>query len=116
MITVKVEEEMERIRFADRAARYFALHPECQSFSDADISPGCLLALRWGLGDDCVLVLKLDPFYSNYVVIDNIQPMINPVDWFYNKPAAIKHAEEMRVNKIASLKRQIAKLESMKFE
>jgi len=58
-----------------------------------------------------------DPeFYSNYVVIDNIQPMINPVDWFYNKPAAIKHAEEMRVNKIASLKRQIAKLESMKFE
>jgi hypothetical protein len=58
-----------------------------------------------------------DPeFYSNYVVIDDLQPMINQVDWFYNKPAAIKRAEEMRVNKIASLKKQLAKLESLKFE
>ena len=75
MRTVKVEEEMEQIRFAERAARYFALHPECQSFSDADISPGCLLALRWGLGDDCVLVLKLDPHFepTNYQNIINVK-------------------------------------------
>ena len=75
MITVKVEEEMERIRFADRAARYFSLHPECQSFSDIDLSPGCLLALRCGLGDDCVLVLKLDPHFepTNYQNIINVK-------------------------------------------
>jgi len=72
---VKVEEEMEQIRFAERAARYFALHPECQSFSDVDISPGCLLALRWWLGDDCVLVLKLDPHFepTNYQNIINVK-------------------------------------------
>ena len=75
MRMVKVEEEMEQIRFAERAARYFALHPECQSFSDADISPGCLLALRWWLGDDCVLVLKLDPHFepTNYQNIINVK-------------------------------------------
>ncbi|MBK8191423.1 MAG: hypothetical protein IPK79_13370 [Vampirovibrionales bacterium] len=63
-------------------------------------------------------IIELDnpEFYNNYVVIDDIQPMVNPVDWFYNKPAAIARAEEMRVNKIASLKKKIAKLERMKFE
>lgn len=68
MRMVKVEDEMEQIRFAEKAARYFALHPECQSFSDIDLSPGCLLALRWGIGDDCVLVLKLDDQFepTNY--------------------------------------------------
>lgn len=68
MRMVRVEEEMEQIRFAERASRYFSLHPECQSFSDADIVPGCLLALRWGLDDDCVLVLKLDDQFepTNY--------------------------------------------------
>lgn len=68
MRTVKVEEEMEQIRFSERAARYFALHPECQSFSDIDLSPRCFLALRWGLDDDCVLVIKLDAHFepTNY--------------------------------------------------
>lgn len=68
MRMVKVEEEMEQIRFAERAARYFALHPECQSFSDVDFFPGCLLAMRWGPHDECVLVLKLDAHFepTNY--------------------------------------------------
>jgi hypothetical protein len=58
-----------------------------------------------------------DPeFYENYIVIGRLDPMISPVDWFKNRQEAIQRAEEMRVNKIASLKRQIAKLESMKFE
>ena len=37
-------------------------------------------------------------------------------DVFDSKEAAIANAEERREKKIASLKRQIAKLESMKFE
>lgn len=58
-----------------------------------------------------------DPeFYENYIVISNIDPLINPVDWFRTKQEAINRAEEMRVNKIASLMKQIAKFESMKFE
>ena len=79
MRTVKVEEEMEKISFAERASRYFALHPECLSFSDADIVPGCLLALRWGLGDDCVLVLKLDDHFepTNYQNIIRVKRRVD---------------------------------------
>lgn len=37
-------------------------------------------------------------------------------DWHRTLPDAIAKANEMRVKKIASLKKQIAKLEAMKFE
>jgi hypothetical protein len=53
-------EDMARIAFASKAAEHFAAHPNHWTYSDGDITPGCLLALRWGLGKDCVLVLKLD--------------------------------------------------------
>ena len=36
-------------------------------------------------------------------------------DWYSDKESAIKKAEEMRQKKIASLKKQIEKLEQMKF-
>ena len=36
-------------------------------------------------------------------------------DWHSNKQSAINKAEEMRQNKIASLKKQIEKLEEMRF-
>ena len=36
--------------------------------------------------------------------------------WHINKDSAIKRAEEMRQKKIASLKKQIEKLEEMRFE
>jgi len=41
---VKVEEEMEQIRFAERAARYFALHQDMAAYSDNGIDHGCFLA------------------------------------------------------------------------
>ena len=37
-------------------------------------------------------------------------------DWYSNKQVAINKAEEMRQKKIASLKKQIEKLEGMRFE
>ena len=37
-------------------------------------------------------------------------------DWHSDKQTAIKKAEEMRQNKIVSLKKQIEKLEGMRFE
>ena len=37
-------------------------------------------------------------------------------DWFSDKESAIQKAEEMRQKKIASLKKQIEKLERMRFE
>ena len=78
MRMVKVDDEMEQIRFAEKAARYFALHPTIKSYTESDISRGCLLALRWGLDDDCVLVLKLD---------DNFEPTN------YQNIISVKHGE-----------------------
>lgn len=37
-------------------------------------------------------------------------------DWYSDKQSAIKKAEEMRQKKIANLKKQIEKLEGMRFE
>lgn len=37
-------------------------------------------------------------------------------DWYSDKESAIKKAEEMRQKKIESLKKQIKKLEEMRFE
>lgn len=54
-----VSEEAARIEFATEAALHFANHPGHWTYSRADLGPGALLALRWGLGNDCVLVLRV---------------------------------------------------------
>lgn len=56
------------IAFARKAATHFAEHPEHHTYTGADIVPGCFFAIRWGLGDDCVVVLKLDESHipTNY--------------------------------------------------
>lgn len=61
---VYMNDEKERIEFAERAAKHFAANPKHWSFTDEDIAPGVLLALRWGLGNDCVAVLKLDSEFT----------------------------------------------------
>lgn len=45
-------------QFAHDAAAYFAKHPHKWSYGE--IKPYGLLGMRWGLGSDCVLVLRLD--------------------------------------------------------
>ena len=40
----------------------------------------------------------------------------NGKEWHYTKEGAIKRAEELRIKKIQSLKKQIEKLKSLKFE
>ena len=49
MIDVKtiLSTERERILFADRAAAYFNEHPESHTFTDGDVKPGVLFAIRW---------------------------------------------------------------------
>jgi hypothetical protein len=53
-----VEDEVKQIEFAKVAAKHFEEHPEHSSFGD--IKPGGFLDLRWGMGEDCVYVLKID--------------------------------------------------------
>lgn len=55
------QEDQEVLDFAKRAAAAFAENPKWTTFSSGD-SPSCgdLFALRWGLGEDCVLVIRVD--------------------------------------------------------
>jgi hypothetical protein len=75
MRSVRPSEVEEELAFAQRAAEYFAYHPQKTSFSDGDIAPDTFLALRWGLGEDCVLVLKLaEPWQHTPTNYQNIVP------------------------------------------
>jgi hypothetical protein len=60
MRQVNIDEELAQLEFAKRAAKKFAKNGQLATYADGDLEPGCLLALRWGLGEDCVLVVKLD--------------------------------------------------------
>lgn len=59
-----ISEEKEYQEFALRAAKYFEENENHRFYSDKDIEQGCLLAIRWGMDDDCVLLLKLDEFHE----------------------------------------------------
>lgn len=64
---------LEELAFAKRAAEKFASDPSMHSFSDAEIERGKFLALRWGLGDDCVLVLKLDDIHTPTIYAQQVR-------------------------------------------
>lgn len=58
MVTASdVEEELQ---FAKDAAKAFAEDPSISTWRKAEIKPGIFMALRWGMGEDCVVVIKLD--------------------------------------------------------
>lgn len=59
MIHEYISDVEARLAFAKRAANHFADHPNHWSYTDGDVETDALLALRWGAGDDCVLVLRI---------------------------------------------------------
>lgn len=69
MRAVYASEVDAEMAFARKAAAHFARNPKHHTYTDGEIEPGCLLAMRWGLGDDCVLVLRLDERHTptNYM-------------------------------------------------
>jgi hypothetical protein len=69
MRLVKTEDINTELEFAKKAAEYFSKNIEISTFTDEDIKPGCFFAVRWGMLDDCVLVLKLDKYHepTNYM-------------------------------------------------
>lgn len=81
MRSVRMSELDAELAFMKAAAEYFAAHPDKSSYGD--IEPDTFLALRWGLGDDCVLVLKLAESWqhtpTNYQnVIDRTRAVVPP--------------------------------------
>lgn len=59
MRSTTIHDDMTRIAFAKKAGAHFAANPKHTSYTSGAIEPGEMLALRWGLGEDCVLVLEI---------------------------------------------------------
>jgi hypothetical protein len=57
-----VDVHMERLQqaFAEKAAKAFAENPKLRTFTEGDIEPGVPLAIRWGMDDRSVVVVRLD--------------------------------------------------------
>lgn len=66
---INLVEQDEETAFARRAAIAFAKDSSMVTFGD--LEPGSFLAMRWGLDDDCVVVLKLSDSFEprNYMNI-----------------------------------------------
>ena len=56
--------EQDLLDFAKEAADRFSANPSMTSYSYSEIGPESLVALRWGLDKDCVLVIKLDEYFE----------------------------------------------------
>ena len=67
-------EEAEKLEFAKLAAERFKKYSDMYSFTLGNIVPGCFIALRWGLMDRAVLVLKLDEVTEPTVYPDMVLP------------------------------------------
>jgi hypothetical protein len=50
--------ENDKLDFVEGVKKKFDEQPWLAA--DGDLSPGSYFAMRWGMGDDCILVLKLD--------------------------------------------------------
>lgn len=72
-----IEEEQELIAFVGRAAKCFEDNPKLTSYCDDALEKGEFLALRWGLGNDCVLVLKLDSAFAPVIYQNEIRRNTN---------------------------------------
>lgn len=64
MQLIDLKEQEEQVAFAKEAAAFFAKNPDKHTMTRKEVVPGCLFALRWGAGDDCVAVIKLDDFHQ----------------------------------------------------
>lgn len=57
--------DLRHIAFAKKAADWFGKNPKGMTYSaDGDLTPGSLLAIRWGMDMDCVVVVKLDECFQ----------------------------------------------------
>lgn len=60
MEIVRIEEYNEEVEFAKRAGKHFSENKECTTFTDSDIDESTFIAIRWGMLEDCVVVVKRD--------------------------------------------------------
>ena len=60
--------EKELIEFVEKASKCFAENPTYSTYTSGEIKDeaykGGYLAIRWGLGEDCVLVVKMEEYQT----------------------------------------------------
>jgi len=54
-----LEEEEKLLFFITKAKEAFEKNPAYATFTEKCLVPGCLFAMRWGMGNDCILVFKV---------------------------------------------------------
>ena len=59
MKQISLQEAEAKTGFVRKAARYFEENLEGHTYGE--LEPGELFAIRWGLGNDCILVFRIDP-------------------------------------------------------
>jgi len=69
MININSEE----IKFAEEAAKHFEKHPHHRSYGL--LEENSLLALKWGLDNDCVLVVEINEpkIFDNIIKKENTE-------------------------------------------
>lgn len=70
MKVTSIEDRTEEVEFVKKAAARFAEDPRMHSFGE--LTPGSLLALRWGLHDRAVLVLRISEAHDLVVYGDAV--------------------------------------------
>ena len=75
-----IEAELEIHAFVRDAAEAFAKDIRLSSWRRKDfIEDDCYMALRWGIGEDCIVVIKVDSTFSPVLyaqVIEKKEPSI----------------------------------------
>lgn len=59
MRMVQMEEERKLHEFVQKAAKSFSENPKFYTFTEDKIDRGVFFAIRYGLGDDCIVVFKI---------------------------------------------------------
>ena len=66
MQMTSLSERKEKDQFAERAARYLKENPEKYSYTDGEIKQGEYFGIRFGMGNDCVVVFLIGDEVLNY--------------------------------------------------
>lgn len=74
MRIVYMTDAREELAFAEKAAADFAAHPKHSSYTDGELKSGAFLALRWGLHNRAVAVMRIDACHEPVIYGDLIPP------------------------------------------
>jgi hypothetical protein len=67
MEMVYLDERKAKDDFAVKAAKHFERNPDHWTYTEEEIAPNVYFALRFGLGNDCVVVFRIgDEMPTNY--------------------------------------------------